>query len=928
MTLRRRAVAVLAALLITVSGVWGGFTAPAAQADPLDNLGVRGFSTCVGSWKTGSVALLFDASGSLQFTDPNNNRVPAAQLLISRLADMATGLSAKIDARAWTFSVGADPIGSWRNLDAGGAGSLNDDVSALSNANTGFDTDYWTAFNTVSQDLRDHSRDRAPEGGEACSLLVILSDGEFDIDVRTTQRQQDDYGLTKPIPGAEDVQLNTESGAEQAENAAINDLCRDGGVADAMRADKMYLVGVGLSSKDAPDFSLLRSIIEGPVNGSGDTTCGSLQPRGKFVEANNLEDLLMAFDPDDAMGNSTMSNDSNGNSLDQVGACPPEGDPCEGLRTFVLDQTLTSLTLLSVFSDPGIEVLILPPAQEGGPEPEWVTIDSSQTSGNLTVGDVPVSYSWYAVSSMSAASVTLDGKTPHDSWSGPWQVYYRDTTGKAGSNPGKVKVSFRSDISLRVSQSTSKELALDNTTDFGFSLTRGDGTVIDGLDPAPQSISISAQLEQSNGATAQVMTAQGDDALDIVTNGATVPWAVTDDFQVGKATLVTSVSIVTAGGIKLEPQDINEQVSVRAPYPLPTIVSSEVDFGTVRATVPATATIEINGPGCVWIDPTAKDFASYTVIPKGLDATKLSYTTSADSSAGCLSIGPNQTQKLTITMTSATPASGELRGMVAIHLVPEESKRDEVITTLPLRGSFEPDPNTLVFTAVLALCLVIGLGVPIAALWWSRRRAARFPAILGNIGAAVLDAVYEQGSVQVLSKPSWSLPGEVTNGRHRTSLTNAISLEAKAGIRLNEPGYVTVVSEGKVGVGSLAPYSSNGSPVIGLGLAGQWAFLADAGSVAAERIPGQLIVLVPAAKPDVERGEDIDKARTEAGERMDAAHGKLGGTKRGSTLKRGSKKKGGAAVPPPAQPSPDDIWDTGSTEVGNNDDIWLQAGDE
>jgi len=923
---RRRLIAVLSALLIVISS--GLCALPGAQADPLDNLGVRGFSTCVGSTKHGSVALLMDASGSLQFTDPNNNRVPAAQLLVTRLAEMASGLSATIDARAWTFSVTASPLGSWRDLSGNGAANLNNDVAQLASANTGFDTDYWTALTTVSQDLREHARDEAPPEAEACSLLVILSDGEFDIDVRTTKRQQDDYGMTKPIPGAETIPLDTQAGAAQAEQAAISDLCRDGGVADAMRADKMYIVGVGLSSRDAPDFSLLRSIVEGPVNGSGAAaTCGSLQPRGKFVEADDIESLLLAFDPDDATGSSTMPTDSDGTSLDEVAACPADAGPCpEGIRTFVLDQTLTSLTILSIFSSPGIELNVLPPQVPDQPEPEWIAIGSGQATGNLTVGDVPMSYNWYDPSKISAVSVTLDGKTPHATWSGPWQIYFRDTTGAAGQNPGRVKVSFRSDISLRLAASSSKEFVLQNTSDVGFTLARSDGTVIAGLDPAPRAISISARLEQSNGASEQVMSAEGEEALAIVT-GKTVPWTVPDSFQVGKATLVTSVSLVTAGGIQLEPLDINEPVSVLAPYPLPTIVTSEVDFGTVRATVPATATIEIKGPGCVWIDTATAGFATYTVIPKGLDPSHLTYTTDAGSSAGCLSIGPGQTRKLSITMTSATPASGELRGQLTIHLVPEESKRDEVVTSLPLRGSFEPDPNTLVFTSVLVICLLIGLGMPILALWWSRRRAARFPERLTSIEVAALNAVYSQGTIQVLSTPSWSLPGEVTHGRRRTRITADIHLEAKAGIRLNEPGYAKVVAEGKVGVGSQSPYSTrSGAPVIGLGLANEWAFLADAASFTSGPVTGQLIVFQPAARPDVDRGTEIDKAAREAGERMESLYSRLGGLPAASTPKVRADK----GAPPPQPPAaPDDVWGMGDTiSRGDIDNIWLQDTDQ
>ena len=932
--IRPRLAALVLALLALAAALGPGLAspmAPQAHAEPLDNLGVRGFSTCVASTKVGSAALVFDASGSLQTTDPNNMRVPAAQLLVTRLSEMATALSATIEARVWTFAVNADAISSWRKLDARGADSINADIDKLAGANKGFETDYWTALNVASKDLREHAADKAPSGGAACTLLVFLSDGEFEIDARLNAREQKDYGTTKPIPGVEETQLTSNAAAEQVSAAAVTDLCRDGGVADALRADNTYMVSVGLSSQQAPNFGLLQSIAVGPVNGTADAgaTCGSLQPRGQFVQANGMKDLLLAFDAADAVGNSSIGTDANGMPLNGVVACPPGVDPCpvETSRVFVLDSALTSLTLLAIFDKPGIELSLLPPAVEGGPEPQWVSINSGSSSGSLSVGDVPLSYHWYAPQVMSAVSVTLNGKALPANWSGVWTVSFRDAQSRNGDSPGDVKVSFRSDISLRLSADSPHELVRASSSDLSFNLARTDGSVIAGLDPAPQSISISAYLK-GNAGNEQILSASGADAMALLAPGHSLTWAVPDTLPVGQATMVTSIDLVTAGGISLEPQDVTETVSVRAPYILPTI-SNAIDFGTVRGTVPATGTIEVRGPGCVWVDTAAA--MAYTVMPQQLTPEQLTYSTEADSADNCLSVGPSQTRKLNVTLAPQTLASGELRGGLSVHLIPEGSRQAEVATVVPLQASFMLKPNGLVFAIVMTASLLICLGGPVLALIWSRRMAARFAPTLTGVQAAVVDCVFDGATVQTTATPAWAFCGQPHNGRHEANITSAMKVQAKAGLNLNEPGYAQVVSPGAIGVGSVSPHLTRaGAPVMRLGLANEWAFLADAAQFAGDgTVNGQLVVFVPAARPDVNRGEDVQRAAAEAGERLSKVRDRLrdmaakGARKSGpSTQKPGKPGKGKSQPAQPEAPETDPFGIGGQSKPVD-DSIWF-----
>jgi len=889
-----------------------------AHADPLDNIGVRGFSTCVASSKVGAVQLLFDASSSLARTDRNNARVPAAQILLSRLSDMATALGATVDMRIWSFSSDAKPVGDWTRLDAGGVVTLNSDISNLAGANTGFETDYWTGLKTAEDDLTSHASAMPGAPLEPCALLVVLSDGEFHINARTDTRMQDNYGVTKPVPGVETVELTDAAAATQVQNAAISDLCRDGGVADTLRADGIYIVGVGLSSSDNPKFGLLQSIVTGPVNGTGgaDNTCGALQPRGQFVQANNMAELLLAFDASDTVGNSTVDQDADDKPLDNIVPCKPDAKTCpkNSFRSFILDTSLSSLTILAVFDKPGVQMTITPPKVKGQPAPVTVTVNDNIEASTGLAGGVPFSYTWYAPSMMSAVSVTLDGSAGPPSWSGKWTIGFVDAASKNGDLPGQAKVSFRSDISMRLDPSSAPEFIRGEDTDLAFVLERLDGTPIPSLEPALKHIEISASIKLPAGST-PIMSSQDGDALAILSGEQTATWSVPDDAPIGSATLVTSVSLITAGGISLDTQEIEQTITIRAPYVLPTINTASVNFGTIRGTVPATSSIEVVGPGCVWVEP---DSGHFTVIPQQLTQAQLAISSPASSPSTCLSLGVGQKDNLSVTMTPQVPGSGAVRGNFTVHLIPEESQQKEVTTVVPLTATCELEANMLVFIIVLTVCLLIGLGVPIFVMVWTRRKGARFPNDLTDVEAAVISAQADGDQVSVNGPVQWSKIGEVRGGGHLATIVSGLELIARAGIRFSEPGYVALVADGMVGVGSLGPNTTkDGAAVMRLGLANEWAFLAAPGTTSPDSpIAGTLVVFVPAGRPLVERPGSVDQAAKDAGGYIESLRSRLAG----STAKvrgRSSKRQTVSAPPPP----PDDVWgDAGMPDVPSDMD--------
>ncbi len=230
---------------------------------------------------------MLDQSGSLRQTDPEDVRVSASAFLLKQLSQTAAAAKASLDVAVAGFDVGYQRTVAWQRLDAASLPAVVRGVEAYRDRDSGIDTDYVNAIAGARDELRARQRS---EGGR-CQVLVWFSDGQFDLDVRTTASKAERYGTSKAYaPGAD---LRTEAGTTRAVQAGTTSLCRSGGVADQLRAAKVLTFAVGLGKQE--QYGLMRSIAVGADPQSG--PCGA-QPAGvvgDFRAADEVSDLVFAL---------------------------------------------------------------------------------------------------------------------------------------------------------------------------------------------------------------------------------------------------------------------------------------------------------------------------------------------------------------------------------------------------------------------------------------------------------------------------------------------------------------------------------------------------------------------------------------------------------------------------------------------------------
>ena len=175
------------------------------EVDPFDRL-----AGCVGASGRLLVVLLVDESASLRETDPDDQRVVAAQVAVESLDRLREGegdaAAIDIDVLVSAFSFDFAPVGEWTPLTEDTRAEVDEQVASLADRDASMDTDFHNALDGARRALADRATETtAGAGGEVCKSILLFTDGNFVLGARDTPEKQERYGLTKDY--APDIEL-------------------------------------------------------------------------------------------------------------------------------------------------------------------------------------------------------------------------------------------------------------------------------------------------------------------------------------------------------------------------------------------------------------------------------------------------------------------------------------------------------------------------------------------------------------------------------------------------------------------------------------------------------------------------------------------------------------------------------------------------
>jgi len=267
-------------------------TGAAAQADQPAGSAPQTLTRCLQTSNQLIVDVLMDTSGSLQVTDPLNERVAglrAALTGLARLADTPIGSRRPtVEVLLTGFASALTPtpvvaVDRWEQVTGATLSALLGAAGQYASQNVGRDTDFATALLDARQLLAQRAAALTRHGGgEPCKALIWFTDGQYSIEDRIGSGAA---GLPIALPYAPGVELNQPGGGNRAVAAGTRFLCRPDGLMDGLQSDGVVKFTIGLSvqmTAQASDFLAAATTGHG-----GPMSCGStLSPAtGEYLNA-------------------------------------------------------------------------------------------------------------------------------------------------------------------------------------------------------------------------------------------------------------------------------------------------------------------------------------------------------------------------------------------------------------------------------------------------------------------------------------------------------------------------------------------------------------------------------------------------------------------------------------------------------------------
>lgn len=776
--------------------------APSVQADETpESNSLAEFGACLHGEGKGSLILLMDQSGSLRQTDPNFDRTKAGQYLLERFNQFATSANVQLDVKVAGFAANYASYSEWTPINSG-LDTVKGAVDKVSQDLKDYDTDYWIALHDAQADLDKH----AAETAAGCKAIAWLTDGEYDIDVREDDQAAATFGKEKPYaPG---TILDNDAAADKAVEAGKNDICRATGVADQMRTSKINLIAVGLT-QNKPNFDFVKRVLSG--GGAEATTidnvpvCGDVPyVNGVFVEANDLDSLYLAFDSISTPGQTTQNR---------------EGSICQGQvcndtpLNFVLDESLSHVQILVTSTKDDLEAHLLPPS---GQNPIVFL------PGQNGAADAAAPFRWLTKRTL---EFTLDSSKMKE-WTGEWRLVLVDKS--ASSTGAKFTANLHLASFVKVDLTPLKDLGIhkgetyDNVKLKAVDSSNGKDIKLSDL---KGEVSVKVALVDSAG-TEHVLVEGDKTALDKPLTLDTSQFAV-GTAQVRSTLNITTASFTQAGtqkvvpGTKLAPTQASQDIAINAPLSFP-IINGELNFGTIDGQTEGRAELAVAGEGCLWIEG---DTPAIKGAPANIGSVKL--TSAANSEDTCLKLSGADTT-LPVTLSFDEPDNGALLGDVTVHLISSADPSLSETVTVPFSADVQKPFNTAMAWGSFIIAMILGLGLPIAALYLFKYMGAVIPA--GNIGVVVFPFDVPKGdpmmpvSVTVPDK-THLLP--VKKGARSLEI-GSYRFRVRAGASPVTTGWVELDSAHPSTSGEI-PGHKNGKAILPLAMRGKWVAVLEQG---------------------------------------------------------------------------------------------------
>ena len=322
-----------------------------ANADSAKSLDKESIQECISANRNLDVLMLVDESKSLRVNgtepgyDPMGLRVEAltsvAQVLASTVDAGKVGIEPNSEDQPLKVQLSIAGFGAnytTRKPFAEFSGESLSDVIEIIEEQRELDDDLFTRYHTGLAGALEDFKSQASEDSKACRILLWFSDGVHDDD--------------------------NKNGFSASEAEQINEqLCGEGGIADELRKEGVFIVAAGLNS-DEKELGLMRLIASGgepfsPAVKDGRKSivvdrCGSIPATGEFELADNADEIIDKL--------FSVLKDVPGIPSDSVkpAICADGTVDCYEMR-FTADESISSFSILATRLDSNVDVVLQMP---------------------------------------------------------------------------------------------------------------------------------------------------------------------------------------------------------------------------------------------------------------------------------------------------------------------------------------------------------------------------------------------------------------------------------------------------------------------------------------------------------------------------------------------------------------------------------------
>lgn len=856
-----RKVSIFAALTLGLGMAFSGALSPSTAKTSFD------FEACVESKKSASVLLMMDESGSIygdggrEPSDPEHMRITGAEVLFNSLQKVSSVYQTKIRVKLAgfgdNFKVRSGGDDGWieitPNQPTQGLNQLVNHarqwVEKPKDKNYR-ETDLLSALAGAQGSLESEPKD-------ACKLFVFFKDGA-DFQEFTSSNQN--HSL---IPGYQSIheELAKETGKSlvAATKMAVSEICRKGGLADALRRiPQTYTLGVAINpGGDKKGLASFRAVVEGTP--SAECQGGEEPAQGEILDATSVNDLPFLFQK--ALSPNWKPNTARGNFNFEV------ADAISGV-------TILSSGIPSAFNS----FKLIPPSSCSGAKPAQVLKGNSSAIPTSYEG-VDIRVNWLGVDGQNR-TLTIDLKrnaeTTSSCWSGTWFV-------EPGTDTSST-YSFEVDLQA-VADFGSEELVLqggEGTSSKTYKVALEQRST--GMKKSVSEVMAGAQLE----VTGELRTADTKEHVDSDWDQRVLRNDEIDsdlefsavELENGQYELVLNLQVfLPSFSGELKPMTSQRQITVRSAFeaPLATNQQQVIDFGLISGNQTVKTAVFLNGSPAADFKLKSDDLKEAVRLfqfPEGVSY-ELQLASGPGTEVTIKKGVAGQSVELSITAVSTTKdasvrANGLIRGELVLPALAVTANETKSPTDIVMafkaeqKASVDSSAQALYLAVFFILGVLLTLGSVILVTWIVGRfpsqkflnkngmlpRASRVDLSFGSAGIAYSAAI--EGAFT--KDQNFNLV-DISKNR-RVAFVAGEEFRVKThGLSLKEVGHGQIQNNSLIGFSS----TDRTSPTIPLSLATTWLLLTTEDQLRLAKSGGQAsaTLIVLASVPDDPRVSEL-----------------------------------------------------------------------